>query len=179
MKKVLLIASSSRKNGNTDLLAQQFAKGAEESGNKVEMLYLRDYKFGYCLGCWVCSNNGGDCVQKDDINHLYPKLLEADVIVFAAPTYFYSIDGRMKTFFDRMVTIYGRMHDKDFYYITASQSNSREDIESVFTAFHGFARCFSDIREKGRIYGVGADKKGDVKNTAAYQEAYEMGKTIV
>ena len=179
MKKILIIASSTRRNGNTDLLAQQFARGAEENGNQVEMLFLRDYTIDYCLGCWMCYNNNGDCIQKDDIKKLYPKLIEADVIVFAAPTYFYSIDGRMQTFLDRMITTYGKMRDKDFYYITASQDSNRQSLESVFETFHGFARCFSEIREKGRIYGVGADLKGDVKSTPAYKEAYEMGKTIM
>ena len=173
----MVITSSSRKNGNTDILADQFAKGARENGNEVEVIHLRDYKLNYCLGCWACVKLG-HCIQKDDFNALFPKMMEADAICFAAPTYFYSIDGRMKTFFDRCVTIYGRMRDKDFYYLTASQSNSKADIESVFTTFHGFARCFSGIREKGRIYGVGSDAKGDVERTPAFEEAYKLGKNI-
>lgn len=177
MKKVLVIASSSRKNGNTDILAHQFAKGAEEQGNEVETVFLRDYDISFCLGCWACKKIG-KCVQKDDFNLLWPKMMEADVVCFSAPTYFYSVDGRMKTFFDRCVTIYGKLAHKDFYYLTASHSSSRSDIESVFTAFHGFGRCFEDIREKGRVYGVGSNDKGDVTNTPAFQEAYELGKTI-
>lgn len=176
-KKVLVITSSFRKNGNTDILADQFARGARENGNDVEVIHLRDYKLNYCMGCWACVKLGR-CIQKDDFNALFPKLMEADAICFAAPTYFYNVDGRMKTFFDRCVTIYGRMTDKDFYYLTASQSYSKADIESVFTAFHGFARCFSGIREKGRVYGVGSDNKGDVKATPAFNEAYELGKTV-
>lgn len=177
-KKVLVITSSFRKNGNTDILADQFAKGAGENGNDVEVIHLRDYKINYCMGCMACVELGR-CVQKnDDFNSIFPKLMEADSICFAAPTYFYNIDGRMKTFFDRCVTIYGRMRDKDFYYLTASQSYSKTDIDSVFTAFHSFARCFSGIREKGSIYGVGSDNKGDVKSTPAYNDAYELGKTV-
>lgn len=176
-KKVLIITSSTRKNGNSDILAQQFAKGAEDSNNSVEIIHLRNYKIDFCLGCWACTKLN-KCIQKDDFNDLWPKMMDADVICFSAPTYFYSIDGRMKTFFDRCVTIYGKMSNKDFYYLTSAQTDYNEDIESVFVTFHGFARCFSNIHEKGRIYGTNSDNKGDVKKTDAYNEAFEMGKKI-
>lgn len=177
MSKVLVITSSFRKHGNTDILAEQFAKGAQEKGNDVEVIYLRDYTLNFCMGCYACVKLG-KCIQKDDFNDIFPKMMEADVICFSSPTYFYSIDGRMKTLFDRCVTIYGKMKDKDFYYLTASQAFEKQDIESVFTAFHGFARCFDGINEKGRVYGVGSDERGDVKKTPAYEEAYELGKTV-
>lgn len=63
-------------------------------------------------------------------------------------TYFYSIDGRMKTFLDRIITTYGKMRNKDFYYITTSQDSNRQSLESVFETFHGFAKYFSEIHEK-------------------------------
>lgn len=176
-KKVLVITSSFRKNGNTDILASQFADGALKNGHEVEMVHLRDLKLNFCMGCYACVKLER-CIQKDDYNTLFPKMMDADAICFAAPTYFYSVDGRMKTLFDRCVTIYGKLKDKDFYYITASQDYERENIESVFTTFHGFARCFDGISEKGRIYGVGSDEKGDVRSTPAFNEAFELGKTV-
>ena len=62
MKKVLVIAGSPRKNGNSDLLAQQFAQGAQDSGNEVEIVYLRELKINYCQGCLVCLKRG-ECFQ--------------------------------------------------------------------------------------------------------------------
>lgn len=92
-KKVLIITSSFRRNGNTDILADQFAKGARENGNDVEIIHLRDYNINYCMGCGACVKLGR-CIQKDDFNSLFPKMMETDVICFAAPTYFYNVDGR-------------------------------------------------------------------------------------
>lgn len=135
--KVLVISSSFRKKGNTDILADQFAKGAEENGNEVEVIRLRDYPLNFCMGCYACVKLGR-CIQKDGFNDLFPKMMAADAICFSAPTYFYSIDGRMKTLFDRCVTIYGKMKNKDFYYMTASQEFRKENIESVFTAVPRF-----------------------------------------
>ena len=93
MKKVLIIAGSPRKDGNSDLLARQFAKGAEESGNEVEIIYLRDKQLNYCKGCLVCLKKG-ECFQKDDANSLLPKMMEADVVCFSCPVYYYSVCGQ-------------------------------------------------------------------------------------
>ena len=106
MKKVLIIAGSPRKDGNSDLLAQQFAKGAAESGNEVEIVYLREKKLNYCMGCLVCLEKG-ECFQKDDANSLLPKMMEADVVCFSCPVYYYSVCGQMKVFLDRMNPLYG------------------------------------------------------------------------
>ena len=90
MKKVLIIAGSPRKDGNSDLLALQFAKGAAESGNEVETVYLREKKLNYCQGCLVCLKKG-ECFQKDDANSLLPKMMEADVVCFSCPVYYYQV----------------------------------------------------------------------------------------
>jgi multimeric flavodoxin WrbA len=95
MKKVLLIAGRPRKDGNSDLVARQFAKGAAEIGNEVETVYLREKKLNYCQGCLVCLKKG-ECFQKDDANSLLPKMMEADVVCFSCPVYYYSVCGQMK-----------------------------------------------------------------------------------
>ena len=176
-KKVLIIAGSPRKNGNSDLLAQQFAAGAEESGNEVEVVYLRDLKIGYCQGCMVCLKKG-ECFQKDDCNSLLPKMMEADVVCFSCPVYYYSVTGQMKTFIDRMNPLYEKMKDKDFYYMVTAMDEDHAQLDRAFDVFDGFADCFDDIRRCGRIYGGGADKKGDIKSLPAFKEAYEMGKRV-
>ena len=177
MKKVLIIAGSPRKNGNSDLLAQQFAKGAEENGHQVEIVYLRDLKINYCQGCLVCLKKG-ECFQKDDANSLLPKMMEADVVCFSSPVYYYSVSGQMKTFIDRMNPLYDRMKDKDFYYMLTAQDDSHQQLDRAFDVFDGFADCFDNIRRCGRVYGGGADKKGEIKDLPAHNEAYELGKSI-
>lgn len=177
MKKVLIIAGSPRKNGNSDILAEQFAKGAEEAGNEVEIVYLREKKINYCIGCLVCQTKG-ECFQKDDANSLLPKMMEADVVCFSCPVYYYSVCGQMKVFLDRMNPLYGKFKNKDFYYMVTAQDDDKKQLDTAFDVFDGFADCFDDIRRCGRIYGGGADKKGDIKELAAYTEAYDMGKGI-
>lgn len=177
MSKVLIISASPRKNGNSDILSEQFRKGAEEAGHEVETIFVRDLKLNYCIGCLACQKTGR-CVLKDPMNDILPKLMEADAICFCTPVYYYSVSGQMKVFLDRCNPLYDRMRDKDFYYMLTAADDDRKNLEYTMDALHGFALCFNDIREKDRIYGAGAEAKGDVRNLPAFTEAYEMGKGI-
>ena len=106
MKKIVIVSSTFRKNGNSELLAKQFEKGAQESGNSVQTIFLRDVKPQFCTGCLSCLNTG-KCVLKDGVNALLPAVREADVLVFATPVYYYSMSGQLKTFLDRLNPLYG------------------------------------------------------------------------
>lgn len=104
-KKILIVSSSPRKGGNSDLLCDEFMKGARGAGHDVEKIRLAEKRIGYCRGCGVC-HDAHACLQKDDMAELLDKLLEADVIVLATPVYFYTLCGQMKTFIDRTVPRY-------------------------------------------------------------------------
>lgn len=178
MKNVLIISASPRKHGNSDLLCDQFEKGAKESGHAVERVFLADRTIGYCRGCGVC-NSTHKCVQKDDMAEILDKMVEADVIVLATPVYFYSMDGQMKTFIDRTVPRYTEIRDKDFYFIMTAADTEKANLNRTMEAFRGFTEdCLPGAREAGIIYGVGAWQAGEIKETPAYVQAYEMGKAI-
>ncbi len=176
MKKVLIISASPRKGGNSDLLCDQFLKGAQDAGHDAEKISLSAHKINYCLGCGVC-NNTHECVQKDDMKPLLDKMVRADVIVLATPVYFYSMDGQLKTFIDRTVPRYTEISNKDFYFIVTAADSSKKNMTRTLEALRGFSEdCLDGTREKGVIYGVGAWQKGEVKETPAYQQAYQAGK---
>lgn len=178
MKNVLIISASPRKNGNSDILCDRFAEGAAESGHKVEKIFLAAENIGYCRGCGVC-NSTHKCVQKDDMAEILDKMAAADVIVLATPVYFYTMDGQMKTFIDRTVPRYTEITDKDFYFIMTAADSEKENLTRTLEAFRGFTEdCLTGAREAGIIYGVGAWKAGEIKATPAYNEAYEMGRSI-
>ena len=126
-KRVLIISSTPRVNGNSYILAKSFAKGAEDSGNEVEIINLRENKIDYCIGCYSCRKFG-KCFQNDGMNTINEKLLEADVIVFASPIYMYDVCGQLKTFIDRILPIYKQLKSKEFYYIASCAENDKEEI---------------------------------------------------
>ncbi len=86
MKKVVIITSSLREQSNSSLLAQAFKEGAEESGNSVELISLKENRIAPCVGCSQCQVHG-ECFMKDKLNDILDKIIEADVFAFSSPTY--------------------------------------------------------------------------------------------
>lgn len=179
MKKVLLISSSPRRGGNSDLLCDQFAKGARDAGNDVEKIFLADKTIAYCTGCGACENGEKPCVQKDDEEEILQKMIAADVIVLATPVYFYTMSAQLKTMIDRSCPHYREITGKDFYFILTAWDPEKANMARTVEALRGFtAGCLEDAREKGILYGVNAAAKGEIRSRPAYQDAYRMGNAI-
>ncbi|MGD9637600.1 MAG: flavodoxin family protein [Alphaproteobacteria bacterium] len=178
-KKVLIISSSPRKGGNSDTLCDQFKLGADESGNITEKVFLKDKTINYCTGCGYCtSNNKKGCAQKDDMSEILEKMIAADVIAMATPIYFYTMNGQMKTFIDRVCSKYTAIKNKDFYFIMTAADTNKQALERAVEEFRGFTSCLDNIKEKGIIYATGVWNVGDVKKTDLMDKAYNMGKSI-
>ena len=155
-KKVLILSGSPRKGGNSDILCDEFMRGALEAGSTVEKIRIAEKKIGYCSACYYCAQSGGVCARKDDMAEVLQKMIDADVIVLSSPVYFYSIDAQLKTVIDRTVARWTEIKNKEFYYIVT---------------------CADDAK-KGIIYGTGVYKPGEIRNSHAFSEAYEMGKSV-
>ena len=177
-KKVLILSGSPRRGGNSDLLCDEFMRGAVESGNEVEKIRVAEKKIGYCSACYFCRDHGGACAIKDDMAEVLQKMIDADVIVLSSPVYFYSIDAQLKALIDRTVARWTEVKNKEFYYIATCADDERESQERTIECFRGYADCVEGAREMGIIYGIGVYEKGEIKNSPAFAEAYEMGKTI-
>lgn len=175
-KKIVVISSTPRKNGNSDILSDEFIKGALDAGHQAEKIRLSEKNINYCTGCCSCISKPGRCVQPDEMNDILQKLLEADVMVFASPVYFRSFNGQMKTFIDRVCPIYPMIHDKDVCFI-ASAAGGSFPVNSTFDSFRVFTDCL-DVQEKGTVSVTGLWDAGKVKNTKAMGEAYNLGKNV-
>lgn len=177
-KNVLILSGSPRKGGNSDLLCDEFMRGAAESGHKVEKIFVREKKIGYCNACYYCAQSGGVCTLKDDMADVLAKMHEADVIVMSSPVYFYSIDAQMKALIDRTFARWTQLKDKEFYYIMTAADDAGEVMDCTLECFRGFAVCLDGSKEMGVIYGKGVYEPGAVKGTKYMAEAYEMGKNV-
>jgi multimeric flavodoxin WrbA len=104
---VLAINASPKKDqGNTSLVLTPFIDGMKEAGAKVELFYTKDLEIKPCTGefhCWV--KHPGECYQQDDMQQFYPKLRQADILVFATPVYVDGVAGPLKNFIDRMIPL--------------------------------------------------------------------------
>lgn len=173
-KKILAIEGSPRKGGNSDLLCDAFLKGASDSGNETEKIYIQDLNLQPCMACYGCRGTE-KCVQKDGMPQVLEKMMAADVIFLATPVYFYSLSGQMKVFIDRCLPKYEKIRRKDFYF-AATAADDNMQLERTFDALAGFTDCLPWSNVKGKIYGGGFYEKGAIKGSRAEQEAYEMGR---
>lgn len=179
MKNVVIINSTFRKGGNSEVLANQFALGAKEAGNDVRTINVRDMDLKFCIGCLACQKKPGKCVLSDDINAILPVVQNADVLVFATPVYYYCMGGQLKTFLDRMNPLYPLDNKfKEVYLLTTAAEDDKSAMDGTVKGVQGWIDCFDGVELKGVVYGIGAGAIGDVCKTAAYTEAYETGKNI-
>lgn len=175
-KKVLILSGSPRKRGNSDLLCDEFLRGAQDAGHQAEKVSLRDRQIAYCVACDACQGNGGRCVQRDDMAGILEKMIAADIIAMATPVYFYTMNAQMKTLIDRTYARHSEICGKEFYFIITAAVGKESLLERTLEGFRGFTACLNDAREKRVIYGTGAWNVGDINKTPAMSQAYELGK---
>lgn len=179
-KKVLIISSSPRKGGNSDVLCDKFLEGAVSAGNEVEKIFLKDKKINYCIGCGFCTKNDyTGCSQKDDdAMEIIDKMIEADVIVLGTPVYFYTMCAQLKTLIDRCCSKYTRILNKEFYYIATAGEDADTALNGTVASLDCFLECLSGAELKGTIRGAGLWQYGDVNTSKYIEQAYEMGKAV-
>lgn len=171
-KNVLVISASPRRGGNTDLLCDEFVRGAKEVGGNVEKVFLDDYKIDFF------HEQSADSVSADDqAPVIIDKMVKADIIVLSSPVYYMNIDGQLKTLMDRCFRNQG-LGGKEFYYITACADAEDSTAETAIFAFRGFVVCLPDPVERGMVKALGMGRKGAVEQSQYMQEAYLLGKTI-
>jgi multimeric flavodoxin WrbA len=100
--KILGLIGSPRIASNTDLLVTLILEGANINKNSTEKVYLYPLEIKPCIDCKTCKKGSFQCTLKDDMMQLYPKLAEADVIVFGTPLYWYGPSAKMKLLIDRL-----------------------------------------------------------------------------
>ena len=179
MAQVLVLMSSPRKNGNTDRLADAFIKGVEENGYTTEKVYVNYQNIKPCLGCNVCQKTK-ECIQKDDMQEIYSKMLEAKIIVVASPVYFYTFNGSMKLLIDRTFAIEKTIHDKDFYLLTTGLAPEESYFRIIKDTFQKYIDCLrvGGNRFVDYVLGFQTGNKDDIEKTDAIEKAYNMAKEI-
>ena len=107
--KVLGICGSPRREGNTELLLRELLRGSRDKGAEVEEVMLRDLKITPCLEIYACRKDG-KCPIHDDMETLYPKLVEADVVALASPIFFYAVSAQAKALIDRCQAMWAKKY---------------------------------------------------------------------
>ena len=178
MKNVLIITTSLRNGSNSYILAEYFKDGAVSAGHSVEIVSLRNKTIGFCKGCFACQKLGR-CVIKDDVNDITAKVLEADVVVWATPIYYYEMSGQMKTLIDRMNAMYPLDYKfRDVYLLTTAAEDEKETPKRAETGLTGWIDCYPKSRLAGTLFCGGVNEAREIDGNKKLQEAFEMGKNI-
>lgn len=188
--KVLGLFGSPRKGGNTELLLEQALQGAESEGAEVERVYLTDYTITPCKECHGCDQTG-HCVILDDMQKIYPKLLEADIIILASPIFFYGVTAWAKALIDRSQPLWARKYllkdpslgkegrKRKGFFISVGATKGPKVFEGAILT----AKYFFDVLNaeySGELVFRGVEAKDDIlKRQGALQQAFEAGRRLV
>ena len=178
-KRILILNGSPRRNGNTSALTARFRAGAEEAGHTVTEFHLGSMRIGGCLGCWQGGDETHPCVQRDDMELIYPVYREADVVVLASPLYYWFLSGQLKTAFDRLFAIAEgdancRNPKKECVLIMAAEGAGFEESE------HWYDRLEKHLgwRSLGKVLCGYVTQPGDIEGKPELAQAFALGRSI-
>ena len=180
-KKIVILNGSPRKNGNTSALVRSFTEGAESAGNTVTEFFLSGMDIHGCKGCFGGhSSKACPCVQKDDMDQIYPAVKEAEVVVLASPLYYWTMSGQLRTALDRLFAL----EEGDGNLL---RGNGRASALLMAAEGHGFDDAvlyYDHLLEHlrwenlGHVLAGGNMNVGYIKGKTEIQQAYELGKSI-
>ena len=104
--KIVILNGSPTPDGNTAALVNAFKEGAQSKGHEVTVLNVAHKKLNGCMSCGYCHAQGnGQCVQKDDMQEIYPLLMEAEMITFASPIYYFTLSAQLQAVIQRFYAV--------------------------------------------------------------------------
>jgi len=187
--KVLGIAGSPRRGGNTDLLLTEVMRGAASRGAEVKTIILNDLNIAPCQHCDACLE-AGRCQVEDDMQMVYRELEQADRLVLASPIHFMGLTAQAKAMIDRCQALWARK-----YILKTPPLGNRRERKGLFVSVGGrrVANLFEpalatvkslfkvlDITYAGELVFPGVDEKGTItKYSDALRQAFLAGQKLV
>jgi multimeric flavodoxin WrbA len=172
IKRVLVLSSSPRRDGNSRQLADAALDGVREAGHTAELVHLDDHLGAFLRDCRLCRSADGHCTIDDGFDALFrERFLPADGVVLATPIYWYGVSGQLKTFFDRMFCyiaashpenekIAGSLVGKRLALLLSSEESYTGASLGVLHEIQEYAR-YTHSPFVGFVQGIG-NKRGDV-----------------
>lgn len=177
MRIVILMGSPNRK-GSTNILVENFMKGAEEAGHICEGIDVCHANIHPCTGCVACGFEG-PCVQKDDVEMIRQKLLASDMVVFATPLYYYGMSAQLKMVVDRFCAFNSSLNGRHLKSALLTVAWNADDwtFEALVSHYKTLVR-YINFEDKGMVLGHGCGSVGMTQRSKYPQEAYELGRNL-
>lgn len=176
--KIAVLLGSPNLQGSSHLLAECFRQGAQEAGHTVEMIDVAHAELHPCTGCIHCGYEG-PCVQKDDVQAIRAKLLDADMMVFVTPLYYYGMSAQLKTLIDRFCAFNSSLQSKHMKsaLLTAAWNTDDWTFEALESHYRTLVR-YLNLEDMGMVLGYGCGTPSMTKHSVYPQEAYQLGKRL-
>ena len=176
--KIVVIEGSPNRNGSSNLLAAEFIRGAEEAGHTVHTVNAAHADIHPCTGCIHCGYNG-PCVQKDDMETIRPQILDADMLTFVTPLYYYGMSAQLKTLIDRFCAFNGQIQRKRMK--SALLAVAWNDDNWTFDALEAHYKTlvrYLNFRDQGTILGRGCGTPSMTRASRFPELAYKLGRGL-
>lgn len=176
--KILALMGSPRKGSNTDILIDKILEGAKTNEHTSEKLYLYDYDIKPCIACYGCTKGELNCVQDDGMQEIYPKMDEADLIIFGTPIYWFGSTGPMKNVVDRLFPYISnkRIIGKKGLLVSPSTGGpaSSDLLIETFKRSLGFLK----MKYMGEFIAIASRRAEVGNNEEELKRAYELGASL-
>lgn len=180
-KKIVILNGSPRRSGNTSALIKAFTEGAESAGHSVTEFFLDRMDIHGCKGCFGGhSSRECPCVQKDDMDQLYPAVKDSEVIVLASPLYYWNLSGQLRTAVDRLFALEEgdgnllRGHGRASALLMAAEGHGFDDVLLYYDHLMEHLKW----ENLGHVLAGGNGDVGDIEGKPELQQAYDLGKSI-
>ena len=180
-KKIVILNGSPRRKGNTSALVKAFTEGAKSAGHTVTEFFLDSMNIHGCKGCFGGhSSKECPCVQRDDMNKIYPVVRECDVIVLASPLYYWNMSGQIRTAIDRLFALEEgdgnllRGHGRASALLMAAEGHGFEDVLTYYNHWMEHLKW----NNLGHVLAGGNGDIGDIEGKPEISAAYKLGKSI-
>ena len=176
--KIIVFQASPNRRGSTYALADAFWQGAAGAGHAVELIDVAHTDIRPCLGCVHCGYEG-PCVQKDDMGDIRQKILNADMIVFATPLYYYGMSAQLKILVDRFCAFNSSLTRKRMKsaLLAVAWNNDSWTFEALKVHYKTLVR-YLGFKDMGMILGGGCGTPSMTAHSRYIQQAYDFGKSL-
>lgn len=186
--KITTLLGSAKKKGNTATVLKWVEEELKAQGHDVERIYLHNKSINGCMGCAKCRENPDkiNCVQKDDAENILEQMIDADIVLFASPVYFWGFSAQIKGLIDRSYSLVANykqpnhtslLQGKRLGLLATGEVTYENNAEALFTAFDRIADYFL-AQKSGELY-VGECSTPDKMTAATRSRAVDLARSLV
>ena len=176
--KIVVLEGSPNKVGSSNLLADNFVRGAKESGHSVQIIDVAHANIHPCTGCIHCGYEG-PCVQKDDVEEIRQMILAADMLVFVTPLYYYGMSAQLKIMIDRFCAFNSSIQRKRMKsaLLTVAWNSDNWTFDALQAHYQTLVR-YLNLEDMGMVLGRGCGSPAMTQQSRFPKQAYELGRGI-